>query len=92
MKGFIENTIPQRQFENIKVRHVFESQEEKEEVMEQIIQDCIKYKDIVKRRIDASKPDRAIDKDNRKWQKIGDQWMVMNEISGMWENQNKGPK
>ncbi len=92
MKGFIESIIPQRQYENFHIHYEFNTLNEKEQAIQQTIQDCIKYKDIVKRRIEASKPDRAIDKDNRKWQKIGDQWMVMNELSGMWENQDKGPK
>lgn len=54
MKGFAENTIPQRQYENIKVRYYFENETEKEEALEACISDCIKYKDVVGDRIRES--------------------------------------
>jgi hypothetical protein len=47
MKGKVENTIPERQFENIRTTYYFDSEEERILCIERSIQDCIQYKDIV---------------------------------------------
>lgn len=47
MKGKIESTIPQRQFENIKTSYEFTNEEEREIAIKMIIKDCLDLKDIV---------------------------------------------
>jgi hypothetical protein len=41
MKGQIETTIPQRQYENIKITYYFDGVFEQKEALEQAIKDCI---------------------------------------------------
>jgi len=43
MKGKIETTIPQRQYENLKISYEYESEEEKEAFIQTAIEDCVKY-------------------------------------------------
>ena len=48
VKGRIEATIPQRQFENLRVCYEFEGEEEKKIAYKAIINDCLKYHHFVK--------------------------------------------
>ena len=43
MKGYVQATIPQRQFENIHIHYDFESEEGKNMAMEYLIADMLKY-------------------------------------------------
>jgi len=49
MRGKIENTIPQRQYENLRTTYYFETEDERKEAIETSLQDCIKYAGIVGR-------------------------------------------
>ena len=55
MKGKVENTIPQRQFENIKTTYYFENEEERRTAIEMSIMDCINYSHIVPIKVNAKK-------------------------------------
>mgnify|MGYP001356897761 CR=1 FL=1 len=50
MKGKIENTIPQRQFENIKITYDYETKAEYYLAIEQAIEDCLRLHNIVGRK------------------------------------------
>jgi len=43
MRGHIETTIPQRQYENLKINYEYENEEEKNKCIKVAIEDCIKY-------------------------------------------------
>ena len=58
MKGKVENTIPQRQYENIKTTYYFENEEERDVAIKSSIADCIKYRDVVSAELNKrQKPD-----------------------------------
>ncbi len=53
MRGKIETTIPQRQFENIKITYEFNNAEEYLSARAKAIEDCIELKDIVTKKLKA---------------------------------------
>lgn len=47
MKGWVETTIPQRQYENIKTHYEFETEEERQLAIDRAAKDCISLNGIV---------------------------------------------
>ena len=73
MKGKVENTIPQRQFENMKTTYFFESEDERQEAIQNSIQDCIKLGGIVPKLMDPEKGTTACIS-GINWEKIDGKW------------------
>lgn len=65
MKGQVENTIPQRQFENIKTTYYFENEAQRAEAIKQSVTDCIKLNNIVEKRLNPEKSEVS----GVKWEK-----------------------
>ena len=74
MKGTIENTIPQRQFENIKTKYEFTNEQERQEAIENSIQDCIKLANIVHKLTDPEKGTTAVIS-GVNWKKVNGKWV-----------------
>jgi hypothetical protein len=55
MKGKIECTIPQRQYENIKITYEFDGEVEKKQAIDLIIMDCAEYHQELQRFVDRNK-------------------------------------
>lgn len=61
MKGKIEVTIPQRQFENIKITYLFENKEEFEKMKKESIESCLKLHHIVSRTaVKLNNPEKSL--------------------------------
>ena len=64
MKGKVENTISQRQYENIKTTYYFENEEERKQAIERSIQDCLDYSHIVHTKAEERKAQAQPKPDN----------------------------
>jgi hypothetical protein len=60
MKGKVENTIPQRQYENTRITYYFENDSERKEAIEKSIQDCIKYSGLVPKLLEKTESTEII--------------------------------
>lgn len=69
MRGKVENTIPERQFENIRTTYYFENEEERIQCIDRSIQDCIDYKDIVTKLVANTSEATECVINNIKWKK-----------------------
>lgn len=82
MKGHIESTIAQRQYENIKTYYEFNNEAEKEEAIQAVIADCIKYSGIVKK--EAEKLPETFTMNGIAYKKINGKWKFYDNESEKW--------
>ena len=97
MKGKVEATIPQRQFENIRMTYEFNNDLERVEAINKTIDDCIHFNNIVgKKAVDKAK--REIAKKKTKvdpsdeitsiggvdWRQRGDKWQYFDRAKRQW--------
>ena len=102
MRGTVETTIPQRQYENIKTSYHFEDSLERNEAIAQAIEDCITLKDIVAFRIKQTappslKPGTVIPVDSGEmilsdvvWKKVDGFWQYLE--NGVWKRSQTPPE
>ncbi len=89
MKGYIETTIPQRQFENIKTHYEFTDEKGRKEAIKQAQQDCIELRHTVSHAtIEGQVPDmeeKEILIGGVKWMNKKGTWKFYNEETKKWE-------
>ncbi len=92
MKGHVSTTIPQRQYENLKITYYFENESERQVAIDSAITDCKQYKNCVKDVVEKPQPKHNLAMGvteeftcgELQFRKLRGEWQYWNKKKGAW--------